>query len=618
MCNITTSVVTVTQPAPVVASAAVTSNYNGSEVSCFGASNGRITVTATGGTGALGYVLNEIPANTTGAITGIFTGLPSGPYTVTVTDVNGCNVTTVAVTIDDPPAVTATAAITSNYNGSEVSCNGSSDGRIEVTAGGGTGVLTYTLIEMPGNTTGASSGVFTGLPAGSYTVRATDVNGCNIVTPAVVIDNPAAVTGSALVTSSFNGRTISCYGASDGEITVTASGGTGALSYVLNQDPANVTGAASGLFTGISAGIYTVTVTDLNGCNITTAPVTLTNPPAVTGTASITSNYNGSHVRCNGSADGIITVSAAGGTGALGYVLVQDPLNVTGAASGVFTGLTAGTYTVTVTDLNGCNITTSPVTLNNPTVITASAAITSNYNGSEVSCFGASDGRITVTASGGTGTLTYLLVEMPLNITGANTGIFSGVPSGSYTVTVTDLNGCNTTTVAVVIDDPPAVTAVAAITSDYNGSDVSCNGSSDGVITVTAGGGTGALIYSLVESPGNLTGASTGIFTGIHAGTYTIKVIDVNGCNVTTAPVTLVNPTSVTASGVVSSNYLGSHVTCFGDSDGEITITASGGTGVLAYELVQDPLNVSGAGSGRLYRSYSRNIYSKSNRREWL
>ena len=259
----------------------------------------------------------------------------------------------------------------------------------------------------------------------------------------MTIDNPPAITASGLVSSTYNGSDVNCFGSTDGEITITASGGTGTLTYVLDQDPGNVTGVTTGVFTGLIAGSYTVTVTDENGCTGTTPLITVSNPPAVTANAAVTSTFNGSHISCNGAADGEISVTASGGTGILTYVLDQDPGNVTGASSGVFTGLIAGTYTVTVTDINGCNVTTIPVTVNEPTVITASAAVTSDYNGSELSCTGESDGIITVTASGGTGVLSYDLNEIPSNITGASSGIFTGLPAGTYTFTVTDVNGCS-------------------------------------------------------------------------------------------------------------------------------------------------------------------------------
>ena len=598
LCNVTTLAVTITQPTAVAGTAVVTSNYNGSQISCNGASDGIITVTASGGTGALSYILNELPANVTGASSGVFTGLPPNTYTIRVTDLNNCFINTIAVIIAQPAAVTANASITSNYNGSEVSCNGSSDGIITATSAGGTGTRTYQLVELPANVTGATTGIFTGLPAGSYTVKATDLNGCSFTTPAMVIDNPAAVTATIAITSNYNGSRLSCFGASDGIVTVTAGGGTGALTYVLDQLPGNVTGAASGIFTGLPAGIYSVTVKDLNNCSKTTTSVTINNPPAVAASASVTSNYNGSQISCFGASDGRITVAASGGTGALTYLLVEIPGNVTGAATGIFTGIPSGTYTVRVTDLNACQAITLPVTISDPVAITATTTVTSNYNGSHLTCFGASDGRLTVAASGGTGTLKFVLNELPGNVSGLNTGIFTNIPAGTYTITVTDKNNCSYITPAVTVTPPTAVTATAAVTSSYNGSQVSCSGASDGIITVTASGGTGTLNYSIVELPANMTGMATGIFTGVGAGTYTVRVTDLNSCSVVTAPVTISNPAAITATGLVTSNYNGSHVTCNGASDGIITITAAGGTGALSYVLNQIPLNVTGAASG--------------------
>ena len=485
--------------------AAVTSNYNGSQVSCDGASDGRISVTASGGTGALTYLLIEMMGNVSGAASGIFTGVPAGTYTVKVSDLNRCNVTTAPVTITNPAPVTATALVTSNYNGEDVSCFGASDGRITVTAAGGSGALTYVLNEMPLNLTGLNTGIFTGVPAAaSYTIKVTDKNNCNVTTAPVAVVNPPAITATAAITSDYNGSQISCNGLSDGEITVTATGGTGVLSYTIIQLPGNLTGSGSGVFTGVAAGTYTIRVTDVNGCNIITVPVIIANPVAITATGAVTSNHNGRHVSCNGSSDGEITITAAGGTGSLTYVLDQDPANVSGVNTGIFTGLAAGTYNVTATDVNGCAKTTNNIVVVNPPVITATASVTSNFNGSQISCNGATNGRIEVTAAGGTGTLTYVLDQDAANVTGSANGIFTGLGAGSYTVTVKDANLCIKTTAPVIISEPVAVTATAAVTSNYNGSQISCNGSSDGRVTVTASGGTGALSYLLNELSGIL------------------------------------------------------------------------------------------------------------------
>jgi hypothetical protein len=284
----------------------------------------------------------EIPVNSTGAASGIFTGIPAGTYTFTVTDVNTCSFTTVGVTITNPPVVTASAAVTSNYNGSEVSCNGASDGVIKVTGAGGTGTLQYVFDQFPANTTGQFSGTFIGVPAGvGYTFTMKDANNCTVVTLPVNVTEPTVVTASGSVTSNYNGEDIRCVGSSDGEITVVGLGGTGVYTYRIDQAPLNTTGNATGIYTGLSAGTYTATVRDVNNCFVVTAPITITPPAALTASASVTSNYNGRQISCNGASDGRIAVVAGGGVPVYSYVLNEIPANTTGLGSGIFVGIPA-------------------------------------------------------------------------------------------------------------------------------------------------------------------------------------------------------------------------------------------------------------------------------------
>ncbi len=593
-----TAPINVVQPTAITASAAITSNYNGQHISCPTATDGIITVTASGGTGALSYRLDQAPLNLTGATTGIFTGVGAGSYTVTVRDLNSCFVVTVPITVVPPTAVAASAAVTSNYNGRQISCNGASDGRIAITASGGVSPYTYVLNEIPANVTGAASGIFTGLPAGTYTVNVKDANNCTVVTLPVTLSAPTAVSGTSAVTSNYNGAQIKCVGSSDGIIRVTGSGGTAPYTFISIEVPGNVTGATTGIFTGLPAGSYTFTVRDVNNCTFVTPAVVISPPTAVTASAAVTSNYHGSQISCNGASDGVITVTASGGTGILNYVFNEIPGNTTGSTSGVFSGIPAGgPYTFTVTDANGCPVTTANVSIAQPTVITASAAITSNYNGQHISCPTATDGVITVTASGGTGVYTYRLDQAPLNTSGNSTGIYSNVGAGTYTVTVRDENSCFVITASVTVVPPTPVTATAAVTSNYNGQQISCNGLSDGRITVTAGGGVGG--YTYVLSPAiNATGAATGVFTGLPAGTYTVTVRDANNCPVTTSPITITQPGVLGATAAVTSNYNGQQISCNGASDGQITITVSGGTGPFTYTSVEVPGNVTGASSG--------------------
>jgi len=594
-----TAPVNVVQPTAITASAAITSNYNGQHISCPTATDGIITVTASGGTGALSYRLDQAPLNVTGAASGIFTGVGAGSYTVTVRDLNSCFVVTVPITVVPPTAVAASAAVTSNYNGRQISCDGASDGRIAVTASGGVSPYTYVLNEIPANVTGAATGIFTGLPAGTYTVNVRDANNCTVVTLPVTLTAPTALSGTSAVTSNYNGAQIRCVGSSDGIIRVTGSGGTAPYTFISIEVPGNVTGATTGIFTGLPAGSYTFTVRDVNNCTFVTPAVVISPPTAVTASAAVTSNYHGSQISCNGASDGVITVTASGGTGILNYVFNEIPGNTSGSTSGVFSGIPAGgPYTFTVTDANGCPVTTTNVSIAEPTVITASAAITSNYNGQHISCPTATDGVITVTASGGTGVYTYRLDQAPLNTTGNSTGIYSNVGAGTYTVTVRDENSCFVITASVTVVPPTPVTATAAVTSNYNGQQISCNGLSDGELTVTAGGGVGGFTYVLNQIPANVTGAATGVFTGLPAGTYTVTVRDANNCPVTTSPITITQPGVLGATAAVTSNYNGQQISCNGASDGQITITVSGGTGPFAFTSVEVPANITGATTG--------------------
>ncbi len=598
-CTFVTAPVNVTQPTPVTGSGVVTSNYNGQHITCVGATNGQITVTPAGGTGAHTFKLDQAPTNTSGDASGIYTGVGAGVYTVTIRDANSCFVVTAPITVAPPPALTASMAVTSNYNGRQISCNGASDGILTVTAGGGVPAYSYLLIEIPGNVTGAATGIFTGVPAGTYTVLVTDLNSCTRVTSPVTVSEPAVLNANSTVTSNYNGQQISCTGASDGTIRVTQTGGTPGYTYSFVEIPGNVTGAATGIFTGIPAGTYTFIVRDVNLCQFTTAPITITPPPAVTANAAVTSNYNGSQVSCNGASDGVISVTGGGGTGILQYTFNQIPANTTGQLSGIFIGVPAGVgYTFTVRDINNCQTTSAPITVTQPTPVTGSAVVTSNYNGQQIRCVGSTDGIITVTPAGGTGTYSFKLDQAPTNTSGDLSGIYTGLGAGAYTVTIRDQNSCFVVTAPITITPPPALNASMSVTSNYNGSQISCNGASDAVLTVNAIGGVPAYSYLLVEIPGNVTGAASGVFTGIPPGTYTVLVTDQNGCQRTTAPVSVTQPAVLVPSSSITSNYNGQHVSCNGASDGIIRVTQTGGTAAYSYQFIEIPGNVSGAASG--------------------
>jgi gliding motility-associated-like protein len=571
-----------TDPPPLtgVASKIAVPAYNGADISCQGASDGRILVTPGGGAG-VGYTfdIQEVPSNSTGDASGTYIGLGQGTFTFIVKDGNNCQVVSNAITLIEPSAILPTAVLTT-----PVSCNGNADGVITVTATGGTEVVgnySFTLVQPP-NTNNAT-GVFNGLAFGSYTVTVQDDNGCSRISNAVNVTQPAVLTAFTSVTSNYNGSKISCAGAGDGQITTTANGGNGGYSYLLVQDNANITGQATGVFSGLTPLNYSVTVTDVTNCTVTTTLVNISEPLPVVAFASITNT-----ISCNGDNDGEITISGTGGTGAYTFERVPGVFN----ASGIYPGLTQGNYTFFVRDLNNCFDDVNQL-LTEPTLLTASAAVSSNYNGSQLRCNNTTDGEITVTAAGGTGALNYVFNQFILsNTTGAFGGVFSGVPAGTnYDFTVEDTEGCTVVTNTVSVVAPTPITVSRIVSTPYNGQQISCNGAADGEIQFSALGGTpvpaGVYTFRLDQDPLNTTGDAGGLYQNLASGIYTATVRDANNCSGNSVAATVTQPTALTISGSVTSNYFGQQITCFGASDGAITVSGGGGVPAYTFEVIE-------------------------------
>ena len=317
--------------------------------------------------------------------------------------------------------------------------------------------------------------------------------------------------------------------------TASASNGTSPYTYSWSN------GAVSAAITSLTAGTYTVTITDANGCT-DAASVSITEPSALSATTTSTSN-----VSCNGASDGAIDISVSGGTTTYAYAWSN------GATTEDLTGLSAGTYTVTVTDANGCTASLSE-TITQPTSVSATISGSSNPT-----CNGFADGSATSAASGGTSPYTYSWSNAT---TAANA---SNLAAGTYSVTITDANGC-TDSASIILLQPAALIASAAVTNNP-----SCNGFADGSASSSASGGT--LPYTYTWN----TGATTANVSSLVAGAYSVTITDANGCT-DSASVTLSQATSLVASVVVNNDPL-----CFGDFNGSATASASGGTAPYSY-----------------------------------
>ena len=510
-CQITRSV-TVNQPA-----ATLGGTVTKTDVSCNGGSNGTATVSASGGTAPYSYSWS--PSGGTNATA---TGLGPNTYTVTVTDFNGCQIT--RSTTLTQPASSLNGLITKT----DVSCNGGSNGTATINASGGTTPYTYSW-----SPSGGTNATATGLGPNTYTVTVMDFNGCQI-TRTTTVNQPAAALGGTVTKTD-----VSCNGGSNGTATVSVSGGTTPYSYSWSPS-----GGTNLMATGLAANTYTVTVTDFNGCQITRS--TTLNQPA----AALDGTISKTDVACNGGTSGTATVSVTGGTAPYNY-----SWSPSGGTNATATGLAAGTYTATVTDFNGCQMTRT-ITLNQP-----ATGMSGTISKTDVSCNGGSNGTATVSITGGTPGYTY-----SWSPSGGTAAMAMGLAPGTYTCTIRDGNNCQFTR-STTISQPAAV-----LDGTITQTDVSCNGGSNGTATVSVTGGTTPYSYSWSPSGGTAATA-----TGLAPNTYTVIVTDFNGCQITRS--ITVNQPAAALDGTISKT----DASCNGGSNGTATVSITGGTTPYSY-----------------------------------
>jgi len=444
--------ITITQPNPIHAD-----SLRVTPASC-NSNNGSAELLAIQG-GTSPYTYKWSPS---GGTSYIATGLSGGTYTVTITDHNGCSSSTsVTITSKGPVAVI--------YH-SNTGCN-SKTGYATAYVTGGTSPYTYLW------SNGATSNRMTGLSAGKYVVTITDANGCSVKDSVTII-------GALTVSISATG--VSCYGKDDGKATASASGGVSPYTYSWKPS-----GGTNQTATGLSAGTYTVEVTDSGGCAGKDS-ITITQPyPIRVDSLRVTSASCNSN---NGSAE---ITKIQGGTSP--YTYMWSP---SGGTSYIATGLSAGTYTITITDHNGCSTSTS--------VTITSKGLTAALYHSNTGCNN-NTGYATAYVTGGTSPYTYLWSN------GVTSNHMSGLSAGKYVVTITDANGCS-------VKD--SVTILAGLTVSISATNDSCYGKNDGKATASASGGVSPYTYSWKPSGGTNQTA-----TGLSAGTYTVTVTDNNGCS---------------------------------------------------------------------------------------
>jgi hypothetical protein len=531
-CEVADSDVILTQPDLLEISGVLATNPD-----CNGEASGSITITAAGGTTPYNY---SIDGGTTYQTEALFSGLIAGTYPIMVTDANGCSVAGSNVILTQPDALEITDVATT-----DLTCNGNASGAIDITAAGGTTPYLYSIDD---GTTYQTAAMFSGLSAGTYPIRVTDANGCEVGYGDVIITQPDPVQITGTLATDLD-----CNGDASGSIRINATGGTTPYTYSINGGS---TYQPVSSFTGLSAGTYQIRVADANGCVVAGDDVILLEPDVLQITGTTATNLT-----CNGDASGAISIAASGGTIPYQYSIDGGTTYQTEA---LFSGLSAGTYPVSIIDANGCALAGDDVILTQPDPLEITGV-----GATDLSCNGDASGTITISATGGTTPYSYSIDGGATYQAGA---LFSGLSTGTYPIMVTDANGCEVVDEDITITEPTALVITGSVATD-----LTCNGDASGTITISATGGTTPYQYSI---DGGTTYQTDALFSGLGAGTYPVSVMDANGCIATDDDVLLLQPDALQITGVVATD-----LTCNGDASGAITISATGGTAPYNYSI---------------------------------
>ncbi|GGH42991.1 chromophore lyase [Mangrovimonas yunxiaonensis] len=531
--------------------------------------DGVITVTGIGGSGNYSYTISPNPASV--SITGnTITGVPSGIYTITITDT--VTLCTAEATISLPEAILPTLTTTPTA----VSCFGDNSGTFELFVNGYSGAYTYEVFNDTGvsvmgpvaaNTT-TNPEIVTGLAAGSYTVTITEtaVPFCS-ATSSVVISSPTGpLTLTALETAN-----VTCNNDS-GTITATATGGWGNYEYELTGD-AYLGYSPNGTFTGLSAGNYTVNVRDDSNC-IASVNVTLAEPNPITATFTPSTTL----LPCFGDQNASITVSNVTGGQGSNYTYTLNTILPTPSSSGpqtsnVFNNLGAGTYSVTITDGYNCETTSANIVIDEPTPVDVNLVTATTQT-----CLNGA--TLTLSASGGTPPYTYSDNANFTTVLGSfNTTVTFSVADGTHSYYVQDANGCTTNASNTITVEPlqPLV-----LNLDSTNPTINCAGDNTGNIVASAQGGLGNYVYTLQDTLGNTINATQdtpGVFTELFAGSYVVYV-ESGDCNTTSQTITITEPSTT-----LNATFVVDDVTCTGSNDGRLEINATGGTGIIMYAI---------------------------------
>lgn len=502
---------------------------------CLGTADGGIDVTISGGVGPYNY--NWTGPNGYTNSTEDIVQVVAGEYTLMVSDSdNGCQMETTYVIPEAEP-------FTAEFNLVGQAC--ANDGSAEVIPTAGIAPYTYAWDN------GATTAQISNMPAGSYEVEVTDANGCSTLFQDIVIENTGGVQSTI---ANING--VGC-GTTNGSITVSPENGEAPYSYSWISLNGNILGDKSGIegsfeIDELPLGTYNITVTDANGCNGLVNLITVPVIGALDLEVAMVEN-----VSCFNSNDGILEVSASFGSAPFQFNWSNGESQVSETNSSMLENIAGGMYAVTITDANGCVGTRSEIEVSEPGSLNLSIS-----GVDEPSCFGDLTGGIKTLVDGGTGPYTY---QWSNGSTGAD---LINTTVGLYTVTVTDVNGCEAQSLPINIAS--ATEIGFNVSGEY---DLTCYSDNNGVINMNVFGG--APPYSFEWN----TGATSSNINNLGSGDYQCTIVDNNGCVKVTETYTITAPADAIALEMNAINT----VSCPDMSDGAIDISVSGGTAPYSY-----------------------------------
>jgi len=514
----------VTQP-----SSPLGSTFAKVNVDCFGRNTGSIDLSPFGGTGPYTFLWSP-----NGQITEDIQGLIQGSYTVTVKDSKNCT-SPKNIQITQPNLLTATIQAV------PVTCYGYNNGSVQVQPIGGTFPYNYTWSNST-FTFAQNSTSLTNIPSEIYNVNIIDSRGCTNQKTATVA-SPTQISVSNLMITD-----VSCFGQSTGAIQLALIGGTvtSDYSYVWSNSVGIISGATTNSIQNRSAGMYTVVITDDNNCSITET-YEITEPSVALGI--ITNSVN--EVLCYGFSTGSIDINVYGGTPNYTYSWQNSNSTSVGFAEDL-TNVVTGIYTILVTDFNNCSVTETY------TIVQPSDTLQVNEIITPVLCFAGSTGIINLTTTGGTSPYTFTWNNSSYLLAVTLEDLIN-YPSDSYDLVITDNHGCIYSE-SYFIPQPTLLTGTSA------GTNILCKNDATGAVDFSPQGG--VLPYDYLWN----NSSTTQDINTLTAGNYSILLTDANFCTITT-PITLTEPMDT-----LGFEYSTIDVTCHGFANGEISLTATGGT----------------------------------------